>query len=165
MILHPRDLALVGALANGLPLSETPYADLGRAIGMDGAEVMARLKAMQEGGVIRRLGVIVRHHELGYRANAMVVWNIPDDQVSDVGRRLADCPDVTLCYRRPRRLPHWPYNLFSMVHGRDRQVVEECVATLARTLDLDGFDRQLLFSLRRFKQKGAAYGGCPAKVA
>lgn len=165
MILHPRDLALVGALVNGLPLTETPYADLGRTIGMDGAEVIARLQAMQDGGVIRRLGVIVRHHELGYRANAMVVWNVPDDQVSDVGRRLAECAEVTLCYRRPRRLPDWPYNLFSMVHGRDRQVVEQTVAAMADRLGLKDLDHRLLFSLRRFKQKGAAYGGCPAKVA
>jgi len=157
MELSDRDMDLVSALADGLPLSERPYAQLGQGIGMDEAEVIARLKALREVGVIRRFGVVVRHRELGFGANAMVVWNIPDDQVAQVGAALADCPEVTLCYRRPRVAGRWPYNLFCMVHGRDRTAVEAAVAAMAERLGLSAIPHQLLFSTRRFKQCGARY--------
>jgi DNA-binding Lrp family transcriptional regulator len=79
---------------------------------------------------------VVRHHELGYRANAMVVWDAPDEKVERIGRRLGDIDCVTLCYQRPRRLPDWPYNLFCMVHGQDRDDVLACIARLVEALGL-----------------------------
>ena len=158
MELDDRDFALIGVLTDGLPLSETPYADLGAAVGMAEEEVIARLGAMVGSGVIRRLGVIVRHHELGFTANAMVVWDLPDDRVEEIGRLLAASPEVTLCYRRPRRPPDWPYTLFCMVHGRDRGQVTRVVEALARRHGLHEISRALLFSTRRFKQCGAVYG-------
>ena len=157
MELSERDLDLVSALSDGLPLSERPYAQLGLGIGMAEDEVISRLKALREAGVIRRFGVVVRHRELGFRANAMVVWDVPDDQVAQVGAALADCPEVTLCYRRPRVAARWPYNLFCMVHGRDRSAVEAAVADMAVRLGLDAIPHRLLFSTRRFKQCGARY--------
>ncbi len=87
----------------------------------------------------------------------MVVWDLADDVVRDAGRRLARLPFVTLCYRRPRRLPDWPYNLFTMIHGRDRTSVEALVVEAAETADLDTVPRAILFSRRRFKQRGACY--------
>ncbi|MGE5547955.1 MAG: AsnC family protein [Solirubrobacterales bacterium] len=157
MELSDRDHALVAALCDGLPLTERPFLTLGREIGMGEDEVIERLQAMQAEGVIRRLGVIVRHHELGYRANAMVVWDIPDAEVSRVGGILGGAPEVTLCYRRPRRLPDWPYNLFTMVHGRDRAEVQATIAALAEREGVAAYPRAVLFSLRRFKQCGARY--------
>jgi len=92
--------------------------------------VIAGLAQLQEQGVIKRLGVVVRHHELGYRANAMVVWDIPDDLISALGHCIGKFDFVTLCYQRPRRLPAWRYNLFCMIHGRDRDEVLNLVAQL-----------------------------------
>ncbi|CAA7624263.1 Lrp/AsnC family transcriptional regulator [Magnetospirillum sp. UT-4] len=157
MDVNDREADLIGALCGGLPLVSRPFAELGRAVGMDEDEVIARLHALSTRGVIRRLGVIVRHHELGYRANAMVVWDIPDHEVSETGRRLAACPEVTLCYRRPRRPPAWPYTLFTMVHGHDRAEVEAAIAALAVREGVARHPRAVLFSLRRFKQCGARY--------
>lgn len=157
MELSDRDFALVGALAGGLPLSERPYAELGAEIGMAEDEVIARLEAMIAAGVIRRFGVIVRHRELGFVANAMAVWDVPDARVGDLGRCLAAEPAVSLCYRRPRRPPRWPYNLFCMVHGRDRGVVEDTISRLNREHGLDGLAHAVLFGTRRFKQCGANY--------
>ncbi len=157
MDLSDRDLHLISALCGGLSLEAQPYRTLGQAVGMDEAEVIARLHALRQGGVIRRLGVIVRHHELGYRANAMVVWDIPDAEVAEIGRRLGACDEVSLCYRRPRRLPSWPYNLFTMVHGHDRAQVEAAIAALAVREGVDHYPREALFSTRRFKQCGARY--------
>ncbi|WP_198674615.1 Lrp/AsnC family transcriptional regulator [Rhodoferax ferrireducens] len=145
--------ALMAILQTGLPLVAQPFAALGCAE----ADAIALLARWTTSGVIKRFGVVVRHHELGYTANAMVVWNVPDAVVSQVGTRLASSGRVSLCYRRPRALPHWPYNLFCMVHGKNRQEVEQRIATLVRTCGLDSYPHEILFSCRRFKQCGARY--------
>ncbi len=151
------DEALIAAIQGGLPLVPDPYAAIGRRIGLPEAEVIERLQRLLERGVIKRLGVVVRHHELGYRANAMTVWDIPDAQVDALGACMGGFDFVTLCYRRPRRLPDWPYNLFTMIHGRDREEVLANIARLVRDCSLAGIDHEVLFSRRRFKQRGALY--------
>lgn len=149
---------LVAALGRGLPLTRRPYRDLGRDIGIAEEAVIAALGEMLDDGLLKRLGIVVHHHQLGYRANAMVVWDIPDAAVAEVGRRFSAFDFVTLCYRRQRRPPEWPYNLFCMVHGRQRTRVLAQVEELAAACDLADAPRQVLFSSRRFKQRGAIYG-------
>lgn len=148
---------LVSVLQEGLPLFIRPFALIAERIGASEGEVMARIRNWLEAGAIKRFGVVVRHHELGYTANAMLVHDIPDEQVGEVGRALAEEPAVTLCYRRPRVLPQWPYNLFCMIHGRERGEVEETIADLRRRHGLAECAHEVLFSLTRFKQNGARY--------
>lgn len=148
------DRRLIAALQSGLPLVPRPFAALAARTGMQESALAGRLAEWLEEGCIKRFGVVVRHHELGYRANAMVVFDIPDDQVSAVGQRLAAEAGVTLCYRRQRHLPYWRHNLFCMVHGRSRAEVEPVIERLCRIV---GHPCQALFSLRRFKQCGARY--------
>jgi siroheme decarboxylase len=155
------DRRLLAAIEDGLPLAPRPYARVAAALGVGEETVIARLAALRESGLISRFGVIVRHHELGYCANAMTVWDVPDDRVADVGHKIAAMPGVTLCYRRPRRLPGWPYNLFCMVHGRDRAAVEAAVDCITRDAGLMRLPRTILFSRRRFKQRGARYAPAP----
>jgi DNA-binding Lrp family transcriptional regulator len=157
VVLDERDQALITLIQTGLPLSKTPYADLGKSLDMDEEEVISRLKCLIDEKVIKRFGVVVRHHELGYRANAMVVWDIPDDNISKMGSCLGQFDFVTLCYRRPRRLPDWPYNLFTMIHGQDRDAVLDNVQLLVESCDLNEIGHEVLFSTRRFKQRGAIY--------
>ncbi|OYY92357.1 MAG: hypothetical protein B7Y41_16285 [Hydrogenophilales bacterium 28-61-23] len=157
--LERADHALAAALEGGITLSPRPYAVLAARLGTGEDAILARLARLLKLGVIRRFGVVVRHRELGYAANAMVVWDVPDDEVSAVGRLLARQQAVTLCYRRPRQLPDWRYNLFSMVHGQDRQAVLTEVACMRQALNLEHFACQPLFSRRRFKQCGARYSG------
>ena len=111
---------LVAATVDGLPLIQEPYAAIAIKAGMTDEDVVSHLKAMLADGRIRRIGAVVRHRRLGYEANAMAVWDVPEERVSALGRRLASDPAVTLCYRRARALPEWPYNLYCMVHGRLR---------------------------------------------
>ncbi len=155
------DYALAAALEDGLPLTPRPYARVAARCDASEAEVLDRIERLLSLSVIRRFGVVVRHRELGYTANAMVVWDIPDPLVDRAGRLLATQPAVTLCYQRPRRLPEWPYNLFSMVHGRDRAAVLAQVSRLRErlhsALGLEAVIGQPLFSRRRFKQCGARY--------
>ncbi|OGT00433.1 MAG: AsnC family transcriptional regulator [Gallionellales bacterium RIFCSPLOWO2_12_FULL_59_22] len=153
---------LIGAIQHGLPLVARPFAEVGARIGLGENEVIAGLASLAEQGVIKRLGVVVRHHELGYRANAMVVWDIPDDRVSALGQSIGSFDCVTLCYRRPRRLPAWRYNLFTMIHGRHRDEVLGLVAQLKEQCGLEDTAHEILFSSRRFKQCGAHYVASPA---
>jgi len=151
------DRSLLAALQAGLPLVDRPYHLLARQLGLSERTVLERLRYWLEQGVIKRLGVIVRHRALGYRANAMVVWDIPDAEVSAVGRSLAMEAGVNLCYRRPRRLPRWPYNLFCMMHGREREQVLERVGQIQINRGLAIYPHAVLFSTRCFRQRGAYY--------
>jgi len=103
------------------------------------------------------VGVVLRHRELGYTANAMAVWDVPDAEVSAAGMRLARRPEVTLCYRRARRAPQWPYNLYCMIHGRSRMEVSAQLAALNGEEGLARTAQAVLFSRRAFKQRGARY--------
>ena len=150
---------LIAAIQDGLPLVARPYQQIAERLGWSEQKVIARLGQLIDSGVIKRLGVVVRHHELGYRANAMVVWDVPDSEVDQLGYLLGRQDCVTLCYQRPRHIPHWPYNLFCMVHGRDHAEVLACVDRMSEGLGLDNIDRTVLFSGRRFKQRGARYRG------
>lgn len=150
---------LVGAVQGGLPLVSRPYRSVASTLGWDEMAVIERLQEMIGRGDIKRFGVIVRHQELGYRANAMVVWDVPDRKVDLFGRRLRRQPGVTLCYRRARALPEWPYNLYCMIHGRRREDVVESIERLKRAAGLESFTCEVLFSTRRYKQRGAIYRG------
>ena len=153
----PSEAALIGAIQRGLPLVSRPFAEVGAGTGLPESEVIAGLAQLQEQGVIKRMGVVVRHRELGYRANAMVVWDVPDDLISALGHCVGKFDFVTLCYQRPRRLPAWRYNLFCMIHGRDRDEVLSLVAQLEEQCSLHDVPHEVLFSQRRFKQCGARY--------
>ncbi len=145
---------LIAALQPGLEIMPRPFRQLGETIFMPEEEVLARIVAMIDEGMIKRFGIVVRHHELGYRSNAMVVFDLDDDAVDGIGARLAAEPGVTLCYRRRRSLPEWNYNLYCMVHGRSR---EEAQPVIDRLAGLAGQQATVLFSTRRFKQCGARY--------
>jgi DNA-binding Lrp family transcriptional regulator len=148
---------LVMALQEGLPLFIRPFQVLASRVGCDESEVLERIRHWCEEGVIKRFGVVVRHHELGYTANAMLVQDIPDALVGQLGETLAREPGVTLCYQRPRVEPDWPYNLFCMIHGQARDEVEAKIAELRERLNLGAYVHDTLFSLTRFKQTGARY--------
>jgi DNA-binding Lrp family transcriptional regulator len=151
------DRRLLAAIQQGLPLVSRPYAEIGVRLGLSEAQVIERLAHLKQSGVIRRFGVVVRHHELGYSANAMVVWDVPDGQVAGLGHCLAGFDFITLCYRRPRRLPQWRYNLYCMIHGKNREEVLAHLEWMVNHCGLQNLTHEVLFSRRRFKQRGAIY--------
>ncbi len=162
--LTPAQRRLLGVIEDGLPLDPQPYAILSKRLDLDEAEVIATVGTLCEGGVISRLGLIVQHRALGFRANAMVVWDIPDEEADRAGERFAGQPFVTLCYRRPRKLPAWPYNLFCMIHGRERGWVLDKVEQL-KALAAPTAQNAVLFSSRCFKQRGARYSQSQGAIA
>ena len=144
-------------LEQGLPLSPRPYQEIAEQLNTDEAQIIAQIAHWQQQSLIRRLGLVVKHRQLGYRANAMVVWDIPDGDVNRIAALLAQRPEVSLCYQRPRRLPRWPYNLFCMIHGKNREAVLTQIAALTRELHLTHISKDVLFSYKAFKQQGARY--------
>jgi len=157
MVLTETDRELIAVIQDGLPLVAHPYAAIGEQLGLSETAVIKRLEVLQSAGLIKRMGVVVKHRALGYRANAMVVWDIPDDQVERIGALLADEVCVTLCYQRPRRLPAWRYNLFCMIHGRERDSVLRRLEQIISCYGLEKIPYNVLFSGRSFKQRGARY--------
>lgn len=159
MMVLDQDLeqSLIQAVEQGLPLVARPYAELAAQIGCSEQEVINGLNLLKDRGDIKRFGIVVRHRQLGYRANGMVVWDVPDDEVKCLGSCMGQFSFVTLCYQRPRRLPDWSYNLFTMVHGHNQQEVEEKTELLVRQCGLEDIKHEILFSSRCFKQRGALY--------
>ncbi|AVP57714.1 siroheme decarboxylase subunit beta [Pulveribacter suum] len=152
--LDPADWPLAALAEQGLALNERPYGDWAARLGMEVHTVLETLGRWCAQGALARFGVVVRHHELGYAANAMAVFDVPDGEADALGRALAHQRGVTLAYRRARA-PGWPYSLYCMVHGRDRASVLAHVHAARRTAGLEGFAHAVLFSTQRFKQTGA----------
>lgn len=149
--------ALKAAIQDGLPLTAHPYAILADTLNLSESAIIEQMDVWLKEGYIKRLGLVVRHHAVGYRANAMVVWNVPDHQVDALGEQLRNHPAITLCYRRPRRLPDWPYNLFCMIHGKDRALVLQQIEQIIQQFSLQNIHHAVLFSNRQFKQTGGRY--------
>ena len=147
------DRPLAALLEGGVPLTRQPFDAWAQALDRTPEAVLHTLQQWLDAGTLRRLGAIVRHHELGFDANAMTVFNVPAAQVDACGELLAREPGVTLAYRR-EPAPGWPYNLYCMVHGRDRAAVQEVIERVTVSSGLAPYPRQTLFSCQRFKQTG-----------
>lgn len=161
-VLRPGDRDLMQALSTGLQIAPRPFAALASELARNEADVIARISALAQARILTRVGVIVKHRALGWRENAMVVWNLPDAAIPGAGAALARVPGVTLCYQR-RRLPGtWEYPLFCMIHARSRP---EAMAVLNRARglpELAGAAHRILFSTRCFRQRGAVIAGAAA---
>jgi len=157
--LDETDRQIVVATQSGLPLVPQPYHAIAQQLGITAAEVMVGMRNMIDTGVIRRIGVIPNHYALGYKANGMSVWDVPDDQIDVLGKTIGDLEFVSHCYHRPRHLPDWPYNFFAMVHGHNRAEVEEYVRKIARLIGEADRGHQILYSTRILKKTGLRIGG------
>ena len=152
------DRNIVERLQAGMPLVARPYDAVAEALGVAPELVRSRVAAMLADGRIRRIGAVPNHYALGWRANGMSVWDVDDARVDALGAAIGALPFVTHCYRRPRRLPHWRYNLFAMVHGADRAEVEAKVARVAAVLGDSGRAHDVLYSTRILKKTGLRIG-------
>lgn len=157
-LLAQLDRAIVRATQTGLPRVPRPYHAIADTIGIAPDLVMARIRTMLADGRIRRIGAVPNHYALGWRANGMSVWDVVDERVDELGARVGALSCVSHCYRRPRHLPQWPYNLFAMVHGRTRAEAESRVAEIAAVLGDAVRARDVLYSTRILKKSGLRLG-------
>jgi siroheme decarboxylase len=149
------DSELVQMLTLGLQLEHRPFRSIATSLGRSETDVLSRLQQLCEAQIVKRIGVIVRHRALGWRSNAMVVWDVSTEAIDQIGATLARLPGISLCYRRTRMKNVWPYNLYCMVHAKARDNALELIASASETEELKGCSRQILFSTRCFKQTGA----------
>lgn len=150
----PTDRAIIEATQAGLPLVPAPFAVLAETLGISEQEMIERLKRMKAQGIIRRVGAAPNHYRLGLTANGMTVWDVDDAAVDALGEMVGALPFVTHCYRRPRALPDWPYNLFAMVHGASRDEVQAKRQEIAALLGSACRSGDILFSTRILKKTG-----------
>ena len=148
------DRKIIHATQSGLPLVQQPYHHIAAQLNLRPEDVMARTRRMLLMGIIRRIGVVPNHYALGYKANGMSVWDVSDDDIARVGSMVGDLPFVSHCYRRPRHLPDWTYNLFAMVHGHTRDEVEDQVQQIAELLGDTNQGHEILYSTRILKKTG-----------
>jgi len=148
------DQRIVRATQAGLPLVPRPYLAVANDLGVREAQVISLLRSMLADGRIRRIGAVPNHYALGYTANAMSVWDVDDGAVGELGRAVGALPFVTHCYRRPRRLPDWPYNLFAMVHGRSRADTGARIEEIRALLGAHARADAALYSARILKKTG-----------
>jgi len=151
------DRRIVLATQSGLPLTLQPYHAVARQVGVSPEEVMARMRRMIETGMIR-IGAVPNHYVLGYKANGMTVWDVPDERVDELGERVGALDFVSHCYHRPRHLPEWPYNFFAMVHGHDKSEVEAQARQIADLLGDADRGHDILYSTRILKKTGLRFG-------
>ncbi|MCC6718209.1 MAG: AsnC family transcriptional regulator [Acetobacteraceae bacterium] len=157
--LDATDRRIIRATQAGLPLVAQPYHDVARQLDLDADDVMLRMRRMQAAGIIRRIAAVPNHYAIGYTANGMSVWDVDDGEIARLGPLVGALDCVSHCYRRPRHLPLWPYNLFAMVHGRDRDEVAAGVARIAACLGPHARAHDVLFSRRILKKTGLRLAG------
>jgi len=153
-MLSDLEIKIVRELQEGLPLTERPYLAIAERVGLSEAELMNTVKDMIERGLIRRFGAALKHQDLGFTANAMAVWDVPEEQAPQVGRLMAGYPQVSHCYQRPRR-PDWPYTIFTVLHGQTNADCEETAARLAAATGVASY--KLLFSTKELKKSSMKY--------
>lgn len=154
MSIDATDRRIIAATQAGLPLVPQPYAEIANDLGLTEDDLCNRLRAMQASGVIRRIAVAPNHYKLGMTANGMSVWDVDDARIAELGRMVGNLDRVTHCYERPRALPHWPYNLFAMLHGSSREEVEAQRTDIAAMLGDACRGHDILYSTRILKKTG-----------
>ncbi len=154
MIIDELDRKIVQATQAGLPLNTAPYREIAGICGCDTKTVIQRMQRMLDRGVIRRIGAIPNHYRLGLHANGMSVWDVGDECLHELGARLGRLEFVSHCYQRPRHLPLWPYNLFAMIHGHDRDEVMQKMEQVVELLGPSCRQHDVLFSTRILKKTG-----------
>lgn len=152
--LSDQDKALIRVLQGNLPFSRTPFSDLAQELGWAEEEVLARTVDLLTKGLIRRFGAVLRHQRAGFTANAMGVWQVPEEKAQEIGEKMATFREVSHCYQRPS-LPDWPYNLFTMIHGRSAEECQEVMQRISKATGLDEY--RMLFSQAELKKSSMQY--------
>lgn len=153
-IMDNLDREIIRITQHGLPLVREPYKAIAEQLGISTQQLIQRMQAMTDNGIIRRSGIVPNHYKLGFTANGMSVWNVPEEHITEIGMSIGALDFVSHCYQRPRFLPEWPYNLFAMVHGHSKEEVRDKVEIIANMLGNSNRGHNVLFSTRILKKTG-----------
>jgi len=147
--------AILRLVQASLPDSLTPYADIAKIVGVAEGDVLSLLLRLQESGAIRRFGASVKHQKTGWSNNAMVAWCVEEHLVDAAGKKAAEHAQVSHCYYRPSSATDWPYELYTMVHGRSEEDCQQVIATLQETMGLTQYS--VLLSIKECKKTSMTY--------
>ncbi len=148
------DRKIIAAVQGDIPIVERPYLKIAESIGIDEDSLLAKLQKLRDEGVIRRFGATLRHQQSGFSANAMVAWQVDEDRIEAVGQIMATFKEVSHCYRR-NPTGEWPYNLYTMVHARDKATCRRVAEQMAQKASVAAYS--LLFSRQELKKTSMAY--------
>ena len=154
MSLETLDREIINALSGDISGSKQPYREIADSLGISEENLLSRIRSYQERGLLRRMGAMIAHRVAGVDANGMIVWDVPEGQVEEIGLKLASAREITHCYAR-RRTAEWPYNLYSMVHARTRKACERVAERLSKEVGIKSY--KLVFSTREFKKTSPRY--------
>ncbi|WP_027364229.1 siroheme decarboxylase subunit beta [Desulfotruncus alcoholivorax] len=153
-MLNKLEKQIIRELQTDIPLVPEPYRLIAEKLGISEQELMDIITKMIDRGIIRRFGAALRHQDLGFVANAMVVWEVPEAKISEVGQKMAEFKEVTHCYQRPSR-PGWPYTLFTVVHGLNKDECREKAQVIAGATGIHKYE--LIFSTKELKKSSMKY--------
>ncbi|MEM2759742.1 MAG: Lrp/AsnC family transcriptional regulator [Nitrososphaerales archaeon] len=149
-----RDKEFIRELQKDIEIVAKPFNEPAKRLGITTDQLFEKAKEYERIGVMRRFAAILRHRDAGFVANGMIVWNVPEERIDEVGMKLAEFPQVSHCYQRPV-YKDWPYNLFSMVHARTKEACEKIGKEMSKHIGIN--DYRILFSLREFKKERVKY--------
>lgn len=153
-LLDDIDRKIIELTQSGLPLVSRPYENIAQRLGINSSDVISRMNKMKQSGIIRRIAAVPNHYALGYKANGMTVWDVPDHRINELGRKVGELDFVSHCYHRPRYLPDWPFNLFAMVHAHTHNEAKSLMAKIADLIGEDDRGHDILFSTQILKKTG-----------
>ncbi len=154
-MLSKLDKTIIGLISRDMPLTKEPFKDLAARLGIDERLLLERIRFFKKTGLMRKFAAILNHKKIGFRYNAMVVWNVPERLIDTAGEIMASFGEVSHCYQREKR-PGWDYNLYSMIHGRTK---DKCLAVVKKISASIGphIDHKILFSSKEEKKTPARY--------
>jgi DNA-binding Lrp family transcriptional regulator len=145
------DEVLLSELSQGIPLTSQPFAQIAVKLGISTEEVLARLVTLKQMGVIRRFGAILKPNNIGFTANAVIAWRVPDDRAKEVGMYFSSFREITHCYERKSVKDRWEYNMYIVMHAQEQQIIEQRVNSLAEAIGISKY--VILYSKRDLKHR------------
>ena len=145
---------IIRKLSGDIPLSSEPYKAIANELGITEEVLLSKVKEFFDKGIIRRIGGILYHREVGFKANAMIVWTVPEDKIEEVAAIACSFSEVTHCYQR-LTYPNWPYNFFTMIHGESKDQCEDIIRKISKTININHY--KILYSTKELKKSSMKY--------
>jgi DNA-binding Lrp family transcriptional regulator len=149
-----QDKDFIRELQKNMEIIDEPFVKAANNLGITEDELFAKMKHYESMGVLRRFAAILRHRQVGFTANGMIVWKVPEGRITSVGETLGSFPQVSHCYERPT-YDDWPYNVFSMIHCKTHDEAYDVAKTIQKQIDVNEY--KILFSSREFKKTRVEY--------
>lgn len=153
-MLSPLEIKIVKRLQEDIPIVEEPYKQIASEIGISQKELMDKIDEFLKKGVLRRFGAIVRHTNVGFKSNVLVVWKVPEDKIEQVVKIMTSFKEISHCYKR-KSCRKWQYNIYTMIHGENKACCENTICNIVKLSGVKEFEA--LYTLRELKKKSMKY--------